>query len=182
MNFCAALYTQSFLYILFARCFWLRLHCKKQRPETSTPILRCLPFPLFLLSFPLFPLHPCLYSLSVLSSSLLSSQLSSWLIAPLILSFFRRFILLFVFSFSRSLYLYRRIRSCRAWGKPHKPCGIHHCHCAVFAVYKRLFEFLQEQTFGGIGLDLIAKWELSFRCDGRAWGGVGRRSTVSGFC
>lgn len=34
MNFCAALYTLSFLYIFV----WLRLHCKKQRSEPSTPV------------------------------------------------------------------------------------------------------------------------------------------------
>lgn len=44
MNFCAALYTLSFLYIFV----WLRLHCKKQRSEPSTPVSLSVPLPVFL--------------------------------------------------------------------------------------------------------------------------------------
>lgn len=44
MNFCAALYTLSFLYIFV----WLRLHCKKQRSEPSTPVSQSVPLPVFL--------------------------------------------------------------------------------------------------------------------------------------
>lgn len=102
MNFCAALYTRSFLYIFVCALLLVRATLQKAARETSTPILISLflspsPF-LSFYSVSLFPPYvpPTLYPLSVSSSSLLSSCL----IAPLRLSFCRLFLLLFVCSFS----------------------------------------------------------------------------------
>lgn len=100
MNFCAALYTRSFLCIFVCTLLLVRATLQKAASETSTPIPISLSLlPLFSLStqFPFSPyVPPPLYPLSVLSSS----QLSSCLIAPLRLSFCRLFLLLFVCLFS----------------------------------------------------------------------------------
>ena len=105
MNFCAALYTRSFLYIFVCALLLVRATLQKAANETSTPILislslslsppSLLPSPfLCFYSVSFSPLRPTtLYPVS-------SLLLSSCLIAPLRLSFCRLFLLQFVCLFS----------------------------------------------------------------------------------
>ena len=104
MNFCAALYTRSFLYIFVCALLLVRGTLQKAASETSTPIRvslslsLSLPFSLFLLTF-LFPLRPTPSLPSVCFLVITTVILSYRSPPPLLLPYFSSSIRAFIFDF-----------------------------------------------------------------------------------